>query len=184
MVGTFDTNAQADTEEEAELTTRHERQRLVLSSPLTFPPEAGGGAFLYVEQAPMNALHRPTRQRVYRLQRVKGRLVMEVWKFANAAPYVGAGSSDAMRAAMRFSDLQREDGCDVVLERDGEEFRGSVTTPSCPTTINGARYLLSEIRVTPDGWSVLERGVDEKGVEKWGPPDGKSYDFRRQASPW
>jgi hypothetical protein len=89
----------------------------------------------------------------------------------------------ARPVAARFApdSLLLREGCTVALERapDGAFVGGTVGT-GCRSSLRGAAYATSEVRIDPDGIESWDRGFDPHGNQVWGATAGP-YVFRRMA---
>lgn len=144
----------------------------------------GDGPWLYVEQARGDSLDRPYRQRVYRLlAREAGGLteyVSEVYELpGDPLAFAGAWGDPAKLASVEPSALVPRTGCEVVLRDRDRGFEGSTVGRSCPSSLRGASYATSEVRITEDGLVSWDRGFDAEGKQVWGAERG-GYRFLRE----
>lgn len=150
------------------------------------------GAWLYVEQAVIQAADRPYRQRVYHVHRASdtGELRSDVYTLPGASPLAFAGAwatPDASFADLTPADLDLRDGCsillqaDMVLTPDGPRpgFVGATTGRGCASTLGGASYATSEVVLTDDRLVSWDRGFNDAGEQVWGATEG-GYIFIRQ----
>lgn len=178
MTGAFTTDAQAD-EDERSGKPVHERVRIV-TAPVRFATGALPGQYLYVERAPLNRLHRPTSQLVFRIAPSGRNIVVEPWAIENERAFLAAHSSAELRAAITMSALKRLEGCDIELSLDGAAFRGSTRPGRCRALAGGADHAAIDWTISRDGWIVAERAFDKDGRQTWGTPDGDLQQYRRQ----
>jgi len=144
-------------------------------------PDRADGPWLYVEQAAAAAQERPYRQRVYRLV---GRHGGEVESIVYELPddplrYAGAWKLPNPLADIRPEQLKLRQGCSVLLARrpDGG-FEGSTQGRGCPSSLRGAAYATSHVRLTDNTLESWDRGFDDNDVQVWGATKGP-YVFTR-----
>lgn len=141
----------------------------------------GDGPWLYVEQAMAEHLDEPYRQRVYHvLQEEPGRFVSEVHGIADPLRFAGAWREAEPLAALHPDSLALREGCGVRLAWDPASgvYAGATDERSCGSTLRGASWASSEVRVFADSLISWDRGWDEEGEQVWGARKG-GYVFRR-----
>jgi hypothetical protein len=171
MTGSFSSTAQAEADS-AYLDIRLEMVRIW--------PDRTDGAWLYVEQAAGDALHRPYRQRVYRVtEEIDGGFRSEVFELPEPKEFVGAwGEPDRFDGLGPRMLLPRR-GCAVHLARaEDRAFVGGTEGSACSSELQGASYATSEVTITADRLVSWDRGFDEEGNQVWGATAGP-YVFRR-----
>ena len=176
LVGSFDNRAQVASEQAANASYQHDAAVMVgraIEDPVVFQD----GLYLYVESR-RDGEPRPYWQRVYRFKKSGGQIRIEVFKIDGQL--LGPLGTDAqMLSSLNPGDLRKEEGCDVLLDVKGNEFIGSTAPKSCRSDYKGSAYVFSTMRITRDMVVTLDRGYDEKGVQTFGPSDGRGYEFRR-----
>ncbi len=128
------------------------------------------GCWLYVEQAVATYLDHPYRQRVYHLtEDPPGTFRSDIYLLRDPIRFAGVWSEDHPLAALSPDSLTLKDGCTVFLAKteDGA-FEGETVVGECGSTLHGASYATSEVRVTADGILSWDRGWDEEGNHIWG----------------
>jgi hypothetical protein len=146
-------------------------------------PDDRSCRWLYVEQATAAALERPYRQRVYRLTaREDGSLVSEVFELADPARFAGAWRSEAPLSEVSPDSLLPRAGCDVVVRLVDDVFSGGTEGSGCASSLRGASYATSEVRLFPDHLETWDRGFDAEDKQVWGATQGP-YIFRRVDEP-
>jgi len=140
----------------------------------------GEDHWLYVEQAVAGREEAPYRQRVYHLTRSPaGSLQSVVYELPHPERYVGAWRSPAVFAALAPTDLERRAGCAIELHRTPEgEFVGGTVDRRCASSLRGARYATSEVRIGPHEMVSWDRGFNQAGEQVWGATEG-GYVFRK-----
>jgi hypothetical protein len=176
LVGSFDNQAQAATDQAGTSAYRHEAMVLI-ARPVEDPVVFQDGLYLYLETRRAGE-PRPNWQRIYRLKRSGGQVRIEVYKI-DGQILGPLGLEAQMLSSLSPSDLTKEDGCDVLLEVKADEFAGSTAPRSCRTNDQGSAYVVSSLRITRDLVVTLDRGFDAKGAQTFGPGDGRGYEFRR-----
>jgi len=140
-----------------------------------------GPRVLYVEQARLDALDAPIRQRVYALEPgepIESAAMSRVFELENPRAAVGAcGRGTPPRFARE--ELMERVGCAVALHADGRILRGATSGRGCPSTHQGATYATSELMLDDVGLRFWERGFDPTGVQRWG-NDAVPYVFVRR----
>jgi CpeT protein len=139
------------------------------------------GPWLYVEQAMLDAVDAPYRQRVYRLVETEAGLRSEVYSL----PRDGEGFAGIWMEPGRFSDynpemLTERSGCAIELERSGSKYLGSTVGEGCASSLRGASYATSEVTLSDGRITSWDRGFDAEGRQVWGAESGP-YEFKRVA---
>ena len=176
LVGVFDNHAQAAADVAGNTSYQHDAAVMV-GRPIQDPVEFQDGLYLYVESR-RDGEPKPFWQRVYRLKKNGGQIRIEVFKI-DGQILGPLGLDPQMLSSLNPSDLRKEEGCDVLLDIKGGEFTGSTAPRSCRSDYKGSAYVFSTMRITKDLVVTLDRGYDEKGVQTFGPSDGRGYEFRR-----
>lgn len=176
LAGEFDSTEQADED------PRYFAISLS-ACPVTAP--SLGGRALYVEQAYMDDLENPYRQRIYTVQApAEDEATASTTVYALEAPgdFVGA-CGEGVGPSLDASDVSLRPGCGVVVQwSDAEEaFVGGTEGTDCASSINGASYATSDVRIEADLVSSWDRGFDDEGEQVWGATAGP-YVFRRSES--
>ena len=136
--------------------------------------------WLYVEQAMSSMQHKPYRQRVYKIIQSGENLVSEVYELPDPESFIGKWRGGSEWDNLGPSDLIPREGCQVTLKFHGNYFDGSTAPNTCRSTLNGASYATSEVRINTNGIDSWDRGYDEGGKQVWGAVQGP-YEFRRMA---
>jgi hypothetical protein len=138
------------------------------------------GPWLYVEQAAASALDQPYRQRVYRLSLIDDTTFRSaVYSLEEPLRFAGAWSGETPLAEISPDSLMEREGCAITLHPEGDSvFVGGTRDKSCASTLRGARYATSEVRLTRFQLYSWDRGFDSTGVQVWGAENG-GYVFDR-----
>ncbi len=153
-----------------------------------------GPRVLYVEQARMETLGKPYRQRLYVVERRDERTaVSRVLELTSPKDWVGACDEPSARSVTKAESAERP-GCDVVLTRqtngsfvgstpdlqwNGSTFEKSEGGVRCASDLNGATYASSEVTLDEAGLLSWDRGFDDTGKQVWGATAG-GYRFVRR----
>lgn len=145
-------------------------------------PDRADGRWLYVEQAAAGHVERPYRQRVYHVTASEpGKITSEVFTIPQPLRFAGAWRDEAPLAALSPDSLELREGCAVVLRRTEHGFfEGGTVGTGCASSLSGAAYATSEVRLTPRSLTSWDRGFDADGNHVWGAEDGP-YVFDRIA---
>jgi len=146
-------------------------------------PDANDDAvWIYVEQATAQAIDRPYRQRVYRLTETgPGAFESAVFELpGDPMAFAGWWQHPERFAVLEAEHLEQLQGCSVFLEYDPdrEMFHGGTNEGTCPSSLRGASYVMSEVTLTPSAMLTWDRGFDSQGQQVWGATAG-GYEFRR-----
>jgi CpeT protein len=142
-------------------------------------PEEPEADWLYVEQAAAWSLEQPYRQRVYRLSRSgSGELLSAVYTLASPQRFAGAYRDLALLENLTPDSLTEREGCAIVLQRKGEVFVGSTIEDRCKSSLRGASYATSEVKISPTELQSWDRGFNAAGEQVWGAELGP-YVFKK-----
>lgn len=141
------------------------------------------GKWLYAEQAVVESLDKPYRQRVYHLMVLPdGSIESVVYLIpGDATLLANAWQQPHFLENLRPDLLRQREGCEVFLTFDaaGREFVGGTQGTGCPSERAGASYATSEIAISDGVLVSWDRGFDKSGVQVWGATKG-GYRFVRQ----
>lgn len=170
LAGRFDSSAQA---------ARDRSYFGVSLRACPFALEELGAHVLYVEQAMVDTLDAPYRQRVYVLSATDEQgAKSEVHELTDPAKFVGF-CDDAGIAAPTANDLILKEGCAVHLREEGDTFVGGTEGNGCASTRQGATYATSEVTITPVQIRSWDRGYNAEDAQVWGAQAGP-YEFDRK----
>lgn len=166
MAGTFDTTEQAKLD--AEVPPLRAVAVLVPKSRLS-----DGALVLYREEARLDRLDRPERQRFLRVEEVaSGRVVVRMFELKEAASAAGKWRTPEVLALFSRNDVRDRPACAITMTKKGDHYEGSATDLGCAPPLLGVSRPTSEIRLWPGRMETWERGFDAKGVQVWGPRKG------------
>jgi CpeT protein len=140
------------------------------------------GAWLYVEQAMAAKQDKPYRQRIYQLvEQADGTIASKVYTLKNEKDAIGKWSDakwfDQFETAQV---LEERIGCAVLLKRlDKTTYEGSTKEKDCGSTLRGATYATSIVRVEKNKIVSWDQGFDAADAQVWGATKG-GYIFEKQ----
>jgi hypothetical protein len=172
LIGRYDSAAQAAANPEF-------REIHLKICPVSAP--SLGAWVLYVEQAAAESLNAPYRQRLYVVEPDPNNPDGAVSRvFELAAPEAAVGLCDAPdRLTFTAEAVEERPGCAVALTWQDGAFVGATHPTACLSTLRGASYATSEVRLTEQGLTSWDRGYDAGGVQVWGAVVGP-YEFVRR----
>lgn len=148
--------------------------------------------FLYQEQALVQRLNQPYRQRFLRIAPShkpshSGRQIslqgnpqsIESLSFKPEQPATWVNfceKSEAERVVQ--SDAIGKPICSVFLKRSGKDYVGRTPVDGCPANVRGAVRITNRIVLHSTGMDTWDRGFDSTGKQVWGAKT-ESYRFRR-----
>lgn len=128
------------------------------------------GYWLYVEQAVTANQGRPYRQRVYKLERRDAQtFVSHVYTIKAEKDYVNAWKTPEKLEVLSLDGIELKAGCEVVLKKEGNLFKGATGDKTCPSELRGASYATSKVTVHPDKIVSWDQGFNTEGKQVWGP---------------
>jgi len=147
-------------------------------------PARTDAIWLYVEQAMESEPCKPYRQRIYRItERSEGDalvVVSQVFEMPDPDKFVCAWSAPTRFDALEPSLLTEREGCQITLRKTNGSWSGSTDGQSCLSSLRGATYATSEVRLMPMRIETWDRGFDAQGTQVWGARKG-AYMFDRLA---
>jgi CpeT protein len=146
-------------------------------------PDRTDGYWLYVEQASVESLEVPYRQRVYHLTATDGgSFRSDVYELPDPIRFAGAWKDDRPLSALSPDSLEMRPGCAVLLDwYENGMYVGSTVGSECISGHRGASYATSEVIVGRVSIRTWDRGYNEAGEQVWGAEEG-SYEFDRVCS--
>ena len=152
-----------------------------------------GPRVVYVEQARMDTLSAPYRQRLYVVEPVDDdNAISRVLEFADPKPWIGACKRD-IEPIIDTAIATPRPGCGVQMHWTGDHFEGATGErrwdgdqfaidpkgTRCQSTLNGATYATTDVSLTRDGLKSWDRGWDASDKQVWGATIG-GYVFVRR----
>jgi CpeT protein len=172
LVGRFDSAAQAASEPSY--------RAIQLTICRVNAPELGEHV-LYLEQAQMDELEKPHRQRLYVVEaRVPVATLVALRVYELRSPEQAVGFC-ARAGPQSFPPVGAEEkvGCAVQLIWDGKRFSGGTTGTACASSLRGAAYMTTQVVLDAVELRSWERGFDAESKQVWGADKGP-YVFQRR----
>ncbi|MEO1591385.1 MAG: chromophore lyase CpcT/CpeT [Cyanobacteria bacterium J06632_22] len=144
--------------------------------PVEVIPAESDTVYLYQEQALVEALTEPYRQRFLRIalsddeQRIESRTLKPV----AAEPLIGLCNQTLPQ--MNVADLGTP-VCTVALRPSALGYVGSTPEEGCPVSVRGATYLTNVIVLHAHGMDTWDRGFNADGIQVWG-AQAEPYRYR------
>lgn len=132
--------------------------------------EKKDGYWLYVEQAGAQALDKPYRQRVYHLyQQDEKTIVSQVYEMEKPLRFVGEWKKKNPLGQLTSDSLKSREGCAIYLHKNSKgEFYGSTPGKECLSSLRGATYATSEVKISKELILSWDRGFDIVNRQVWG----------------
>ncbi len=150
---------------------------------VTCPVEAPdlGDDVVYVEQAMLDNVAAPYRQRLYVLDGDDEAETAMTTVFALVDPSAAIGLCDGDLTTFAADDVTLRSGCGVSMDWDSgdEAFVGGTADRSCESTMNGASYATAEVWIGASRITSWDRGFDVNDDQVWGAVAGP-YEFLRR----
>lgn len=129
-------------------------------------PEREDGVWMYVQQSRDDDEDRiyeaPYRQRVYHVHAGEdGTVVSTVYRIAAEERFVDPWTDLSVLDALNDEALQKAEGCDVSLSRDGDRFVGGTIGTRCRLSFGG--HATSSVTLTAEGIQSLDLLYDNAG---------------------
>lgn len=145
-----------------------------------------GARVLYIEQATVDDLASPYRQRLYVVDAVSEDMavsrVYEARSPSQEAELVGL-CEDPAAVTLDADAFDLREGCDVVLAWDGVAFNGGTEGEECGSSLGGASYATSVVTLAGDALMSWDQGWDADGQQVWGAVAGPYEFIRRTPAP-
>ena len=150
---------------------------------ITCPVDAPelGDHVVYVEQAVLENVGAPYRQRLYVLEGDNVAETAETTVHALVDPDAAIGLCDGALTTFEAEDVTLRNGCGVAMvwDADQDAFVGGTADTSCESTLNGASWATAEVLIGADRIHSWDRGFDASGDQVWGAEAGP-YEFLRR----
>jgi len=126
--------------------------------------------YLYVEQAMSAKQDQPYRQRIYKLESDgNGGLMSHVYTLADAEAAIGKWKTPQYFDELDETILTEREGCTVYMlkHKDGS-YSGSTRLDHCKSTLRGAAYATSIVKIRDGSVMSWDQGFDAEGTQVWG----------------
>jgi hypothetical protein len=172
LIGVMDTTQQAQTN------PRIAKVQMTTCA-VDFSPKQDN-IYLYQEQAIIDRLNQPYRQRILVIQPSPDNSTVDskAYKLNNAANFINFCNKDLTERRLSVSDLA-ESVCTVLLKPIAGGYQGETPPQGCPTNARGAVKITNTIILHYQGMDTSDRGYDSLGRQVWGAQDN-FYQFRWQ----
>jgi CpeT protein len=138
--------------------------------------------WLYVEQAMAAKQDKPYRQRVYQLVKTSGdTFESKVFTLKNEKDAIGKWAQPTwFDQFIPEAILEERTGCEVILKRlNATTYEGSTKDKQCASTLRGASYANSIVRIEKKKIVSWDQGFDASDKQVWGATKG-GYIFDKQ----
>ncbi|AGY56502.1 chromophore lyase CpcT/CpeT [Gloeobacter kilaueensis] len=141
---------------------------------------APSAIYLYQEQAMSKELGDPYRQRLLRIAPSPDGQAVESagFKLVDQKAFSGFCNKPPAERLVPQAALDTAPTCVVLIQPEGENYRGKTPGDGCPTRVRGAERITNEIVLYKDGMDTQDRGFDAQGHQVWGAKE-QPYQFRR-----
>lgn len=142
--------------------------------------ESRAGHWLYVEQALFDMQDKPYRQRIYKVEQTgEKNFKTTVYSFTKQDEAIGKWKEPKWFDQFDESILELRDGCGVFLEETSPGvFEGSTKEGACSSSLRGASYASSIVRISKGEIYSWDQGFDAEGKQVWGATKG-GYIFKK-----
>lgn len=139
------------------------------------------GPWIYVEQAVAAYKDKPYRQRVYQLlKKDNDEYASVVYAFNDPQRFAGDWELDEPLSTINPDSLTVREGCAVILKWNEEGYyEGSTVDKECVSTMRGASYATSEVKISEDKIVSWDRGFNSDDERVWGAEKG-GYVFMKK----
>ena len=140
-----------------------------------------GQYVLYVEQAMLDDLERPYRQRIYSVESAGDIIASRVFTMRDDVMREMVGACDSTEPPVfKFASLEERKGCAVLLTpEDGNQYRGGTEGEECESSLGDASYATSKVVLSERTIESWDQGWTASGTQAWGARSGP-YIFKRQ----
>ncbi len=133
--------------------------------------EESGEYWLYVEQALASTRDKSDRQRVYKIEvHDDKQMKSAVYTLKEPERFIGRWNDPDFFDQFKPDELLEErTGCEVYLEqKEGGHYEGSTQGKACESTLRGASYATSTVRVEELKIESWDQGFNAEGEQVWG----------------
>jgi hypothetical protein len=148
------------------------------------PIDLLSGFSLYLEQAYDYMINVPYRARVLKLIEQDGHIEIENYLIDDEKSLYGASRDLTRLKSLSVSQLQKMDGCNMIVDWTGRSFKGCVQPGKACIVVRGGRttYLDNEFEIDGERFISLDRGRDPDTDEHvWGSIAGAFHFVRWQS---
>lgn len=148
------------------------------------PSDLLGGTSLFLEQAYDFMLNVPYRLRVFKLTVVEDHIELENYKVKDAEKFYGASRDPERLKTLTAEQIEKMNGCDMVVEWTGTSFKGAIKPGKQCIVIRKDKetYLDNSFEIDEHQLISVDRGLDPETDELvWGSVAGP-FEFTRLTS--
>ena len=150
--------------------------------PVVVPSPDPNTVYLYQEQALVDNLAAPYRQRFLQIALSDDGKRVESRTFRPPQTETLTGLCDEVVLRVVYATDLGEPVCTVALRPSSLGYVGSTPPAGCPVSLRGATYLTNVIVLHENGMDTWDRGFDDDGIQVWG-AQAEPYRYRRFESP-
>ncbi len=137
------------------------------------------GYWFYVEQAALETITKPYRQRISHLVLEEGRIKNIIFSLPDEHNFIGGYNNTELFDSFSPDSLEERIGCEVIIKRQNKDtFAGSTISNNCISNLRGASYATSDFTITKTTLISWDRGYNDKGDQVWGAEKG-GYIFNK-----
>lgn len=135
--------------------------------------------FLYQEQALIDRLNQPYRQRLLHigLSETGDRIESRSFRLANPQAWQGLCNKPETQRLIPKTEVGQA-VCTVFLKPQGSNYIGETPPEGCPANYRGAVKITNQIILNSHGMDTTDKGFDANGNQVWGARN-ETYQFRR-----
>lgn len=135
------------------------------------------GTWLYVEQSLSDNQEEPYRQRIYKLSRENdSTLRCDIYTIPNAGLWACKWQAPEFFDRLLLETIAIREGCEVLIHKVDDIFIGKTIGKNCPSDLQGATYVTSEVEISNNRIVTWDRGFNELDSLVWGAKEG-GYEF-------
>lgn len=170
LIGVMDTSAQAQVE------ANRVSVQMTTCEVTVLGVDSSNSVFLYQEQALLDRVDQPYRQRFLQITPGPTRAESRTYKPSDVEPWVGWCTLPRAERQVTVTDLG-EQVCEIALRPSVLGYVGSTSLAGCPTTVRGAVRITNVVVLHDQGMDTWDRGFDRDGNRVWGAED-EPYRYR------
>jgi CpeT protein len=127
------------------------------------------GKWLYVEQSLSDRQEEPYRQRIYKLSRENDSTFRsDIYTIPNAGLWACRWQTPEFFDRLLLETISIREGCEVLIKKVDDKFIGKTRGKNCPSDLQGATYVTSEVEISNNRIVTWDRGFNELDSLVWG----------------
>ena len=149
--------------------------------PIGVNGQPSSAIFLYQEQALIDQLDQPYRQRFLKITSDDDnqQVISSGFKPIQPKQYIGFCDQPQSKRVIKTEELG-ENNCNVFLQKQESGYFGETPPEGCTTNFRGAVKVTNTIILNETGMDTLDRGFNTEGEQVWG-AENRPYKFRRSS---